>query len=44
MDRLDCVFLLMVICAITLIAHALDTPHCGPDQAPRILEPLYHTI
>jgi len=44
MDRLDCVFLLMVIIAVTLIAHALDTPRCGPDRSPRILEPLYHTI
>ena len=44
MDRLDCVFLLLVICAIALIAHALDAPRCGPGQPPQIREPLYHTI
>ena len=44
MDRLDCVFLMLVICAIALIAHALETPRCGPGQSPQIREPLYHTI
>ena len=44
MDRLDCVFLLLVIITIALIAHALATPRCGPGQAPHIREPLYHTI
>ena len=42
MDRLDCVFLMLVIMAIALIAHALDSPRCGPDQSPQIREPVYH--
>jgi hypothetical protein len=44
MDRLDCVFLMLVIITIALISHALDTPQCGPGQSPQIREPVYHTI
>jgi hypothetical protein len=35
---------MLVIITIALISHALETPRCGPGQAPQIREPVYHTI